>query len=173
MIRLQGYCNEHPDPLPPDTPEQLHAIDAMLWQQAMGDAAPGDLTERVFQASAPHLPQAALKFPAAGPASGRMPMLSRMSMAAAVLLSVSVGVLFLRSPEASRSTLQIAHNGVQSVPIASHHSTQHLSLAQPLGVEQEWILLNSVQLSHYSEMRHLTWDDVTDDLASLVRELEM
>jgi hypothetical protein len=164
----------HLDPLPSDYDEQLQAVDRLLSRDAASRSVPEGLAQRAYEASVAHLPGRSLKFTTARP-SRRLPMISRLSMAAAVLLAVVVGVVFLRSPGGigSGGSFDIAYNGARDIVAVPAVSLARSYESEPLSVEQEWVLLNSVQLAHYAEMRHLSWADVNDDLATLVREMEM
>lgn len=167
--------NDRLEPLPGGYDERLAAVDALLSRDAATRAVPDGLAQRAYEASVAHLPgQRSLRFPRRVTAP-RLPMFSRLSLAAAVLLAVAVGILFLRSPSMSGINGSVDHyayngyNGVTVVPASTVVS--HRSAA--LSAEQEWLLLDAVQLSHFADMRRLSLADVTDDIAMLVRELEM
>lgn len=157
--------------LPAEYDEQMVQVDAMLTKAVSAQDVPAGLTQRVYEASVSHLPsQRVLQFSANQPANSR-PMFSRLSMAAAVALAVVVGIVFLRSPGLNgfNGALEVAYNGSTVTPVSLHVDRHSASLS----AAQEWVIFESVQLGHFADARHLSISDVVDDLAMLVRELEM
>lgn len=174
-MNTKHHTDGHIDPLPNNYDSDLRHIDALLHQQAGRQSPPAGLADRMFHSSvrqlAAHRP-ASLEFTA--PKAVIRPIASRLAMAAAVGLAVMVGVLFLRSPGVSSlpgPVGEFALNGTLGSP-SGDEQPRVVSTAQ-FSADREWLLLEAVQLSHYSDVRHLSWHDVNDDMASLVRELEM
>ena len=160
---------EHPegvDPLLSEEHEQSVRIDLSSSHTPLPDG----LVQRTFEASVAYLPN---QQPLVLTPAQRWPMLTRLSMAAAIVLAVGVGIVLLRSPALTGTAPApdpFALNGVEvgpSIVPASH------SNAYALSAEQEWVLMDSVELAQYAEMRHLSLDDVIDDMAMLVHDLEM
>jgi hypothetical protein len=161
------------DPLPSSFDAELVRVDALLAQEAASHDTPPGLADRVAHASAAHLPAAKpLRFadaPVVAVPARRLPALSRLAMAASLGLLLLVGIVFLRSPVAP------SINGSGEIVLADPavHVSPAVSTSRSLTAAQEWILLDSVQLAHFSELRSSSLSDMTDDLAQLVRELEM
>jgi hypothetical protein len=175
MSLYQDNPKYHLEPLPGDYDEQLKAVDVLLSRDAASRANPDGLAQRTYEASVAHLPaQRSLRFQRVV-AAPRLPMVSRLSMAAAVLLAVAVGIVFLRSPGMSGingAADHFAYNGYNVVTVVPASATISPRTAA-LSAEQEWLLLDAVQLSHFADVRRLSLADVNDDIAMLVRELEM
>ncbi len=153
---------------------EIQRIESLLSLDARRLRVPRGLVERTFDASVQHLPapkRRSLTFIQPQPVDRSV--LSRLAMAAAVGLAVIVGVMFLRSPNTMQVPAgfdQMAHNGAID---RSATTVVRPAVASQLSADREWLLLDAVHLSHYSDVRHLSWSDINDDMASLVRELEM
>lgn len=179
MTTHRDNLRNHPEPLPDGYDPGMVQVDQLLSREAQSHAVPAGLADRIAEASTSHLPAYRTLTldepqPAVQTSARSWSMLSRLAMAASVGLALFAGAMFLRTSvdkPLPGSTTGVQVNGLNGV--AGSTVAEAPSTSRSLSAAQEWVLLESVQLAHYSEVRGSSLSEVHDDLNELVRELEM